>query len=110
MTPHRITTRRTDEHVVVSHDGVVLAETRKPLVLSEQGLPDRYYLPPEDVRTDLLEPSTTTSHCPFKGDASYLSAPGARDAFWFYEQPIEGRDDITGFIAPWPGRVEISVE
>ena len=88
----------------------VLAETRRPLVLSEQGLPDRYYLPPEDVRMDLLEPSATTSHCPFKGEASYLSAPGARDAFWFYEQPIEGRDDITGFVAPWPGRVEITVE
>ena len=109
-TAHRITTRRTDDHVVVEHDGVVLAETRNPLVLSEQGLPDRFYLDPADVRIELLEPSTTTSHCPFKGDASYYSAPGARDAFWVYEQPIDGRADITGLLAPWPGRVDVKVD
>ena len=108
--PHRITTRRTDDHVVVTHDGVVLAETRKPLVLSEKGLPDRYYLDREDVRTDLLEPSPTTSHCPFKGDASYYSVDGARDAFWVYEVPIEGRAEIAGLLAPWPGRVDVSVD
>ena len=109
-TAHRITTRRTDDHVVVTHDGVVLAETRNPLVLSEQGLPDRYYLDPADVRMDLLTPSPTTSHCPFKGDASYLSADGAKDAFWFYERPNADRADIAGLVAPWPGRVEVTVD
>jgi uncharacterized protein (DUF427 family) len=108
--PHRITTRRTAEHVVVRHGGVVLAETRKPLVLSERGLPDRYYLDREDVRVDLLTPSATTSHCPFKGDASYYSAEGVRDAFWTYERPIAGREEITGLVAPWPGRVEVLVD
>ena len=107
--PHRITTRRTDEHVVVKHDGVVLAESRRPLVLSEKGLPDRYYLDREDVRMDLLAPSTTTSHCPFKGDATYFSADGVPDAFWTYEQPNDDRGDITGLLAPWPGRVEVTV-
>jgi uncharacterized protein (DUF427 family) len=106
---HRITTRQGTEHVRVEKDGVVLAESRRPLVLSETGLPDRYYLPPEDVRMDLLEPSDTTSHCPFKGDATYFSAPGVPDAFWVYEEPLEERSDIAGLLAPWPGRVEVSV-
>jgi uncharacterized protein (DUF427 family) len=110
MTPHRITTRQGTEHVVVRDNGDVLAESRRPLVLSEKGLPDRYYLPREDVRMDLLEPSATTSHCPFKGDATYFSAAGARDAFWVYEEPIEGRGDIAGLLAPWPGRVEVLVD
>ena len=109
MTPHRITTRTTEDHVVVEKDGAVIAESRRPLVLSEKGLPDRYYLPREDVRMDLLEPSETTSHCPFKGDASYFSAPGAKDAFWTYEQPIDGREEIAGLLAPWPGRVDVRV-
>ena len=111
MTPgHRITTRQGTERVRVEHEGIVLAESDRPIVLSETGLPDRYYLPPEDVRMDLLTPSATTSHCPFKGDASYYSAAGAADAFWMYEEPNEDRQDIRGLLAPWPGRVEVVVE
>ena len=109
MTPHRITTRQGSERVVVRSNGDVLAESDRPLVLSEKGLPDRYYLPREDVRMDLLTPSDKTSHCPFKGDASYFSAPGAKDAFWVYERPIEGREEIAGLLAPWPGRVDVTV-
>ena len=108
--PHRITTRKGSEHVVVEKDGVVLAESRRPLVLSEGRLPDRYYLPREDVRMDALTPSGTTSHCPFKGDASYYSAEGAKDAFWVYEDPNDDRADIAGLLAPWPGRVDVIVD
>ena len=108
--PHRIETRPSGRRVRVEHEGRVLAESDRALELHERGLPVRYYLPREDVRLDLLEPSDTRSHCPFKGDASYFSAPGARDAFWTYETPIDGRADIAGLIAPWPGRVDVIVE
>ena len=106
---HRIETRPCASVVRVEHDGHVLAESTRALELHEGSLPVRYYLPRDDVRIDLLEPSDTTSHCPFKGDASYWSAPGAPDAFWTYERPIEGREDIAGLIAPWPGRVEVTI-
>ncbi len=105
---HRITTRPFEGRVRVEHGGRVLAESERAVALEETGLPTRYYLPREDVRTDLLEPSATTSHCPFKGDATYRSAPGAADAFWVYEAPSE--DDaqpIAGMLAPWPGRVDV---
>jgi uncharacterized protein (DUF427 family) len=110
MTPHRITTRQSSEHVVVRAGDTVLADSTRPLVLSERGLPDRYYLPREDVRLDLLTPSSTTSHCPFKGDAAYFSADGVPDAFWVYDEPIDGRAEISGLLAPWPGRVEVLVD
>jgi uncharacterized protein (DUF427 family) len=105
---HRITTRPSSRHIRVEADGEVLAESDRAIELDETGLPTRYYLPREDVRTDVLTPSPTTSHCPFKGDATYLSAPGAKDAFWVYETPSE--DDampIAGMLAPWPGRVDV---
>jgi uncharacterized protein (DUF427 family) len=95
----------------VQRDGEELAVSSRAVVLDETGLPTRYYLPRKDVRMDLLEPSETTSHCPFKGDATYFSAPGAKDAFWVYESPSE--DDampIAGMLAPWPGRVEVIVD
>ena len=60
---------------------------------------------------ELLTPTDTTSHCPFKGDATYFSAPGADDAFWVYEHPSEeDAKPIAGLLAPWPGRVEVIVD
>jgi uncharacterized protein (DUF427 family) len=108
---HRITTHHFDGHVQVEKDGTVLAASDRAVALEETGLPTRYYLPREDVRTDLLEPSESTSHCPFKGDATYLSAPGAKDAFWVYEQPSEEHAlPIAGMLAPWRGRVDVIVD
>ncbi|MDQ0793863.1 DUF427 domain-containing protein [Streptomyces sp. B1I3] len=86
---HRITVEPAAVHVRAVHDGQVLAESRRPLLLRETGCPDRYYLPPEDVRTELLTPSDTRTHCPFKGDASYWSLPDAADLVWAYPEPRE---------------------
>ena len=87
---HRITVEPGTEQVRVMRDGQVLAESRRPLVLRETGCPVRYYLPAADVRTDLLTPSATRTHCPFKGDASYWSVPGADDLVWAYLEPKPG--------------------
>ena len=108
---HRIATRRFTGDVRVERDGRVLAASNRAVALEETGLPTRFYLPRDDVRMDLLAPSETTSHCPFKGDASYFSAPGAKDAFWVYESPSE--EDalpIARMLAPWPGRVDVIVD
>ena len=108
---HKIATHPTDRHVIVTLGGEVLADSRRAIALEETGHRTRYYLPREDVRLDLLTASATTSHCPFKGDATYFSAPGAQDAFWVYESPSE--EDalaIAGMLAPWPGRVEVRVD
>ncbi|MEU6734909.1 DUF427 domain-containing protein [Streptomyces physcomitrii] len=85
---HTITIEQGTEHVRVVHDGQVLAESTRPLVLKETGCPPRFYLPPEDVRTDLLEASDSHSVCPFKGTASYWSLPGGKDEVWGYPEPL----------------------
>jgi uncharacterized protein (DUF427 family) len=108
---HRIKTRPSSRNVRVQVDGRLLAESDRAVELDETGLPTRFYLPRDDVRTDLLTVSETSSHCPFKGDATYFSALGAKDAFWVYESPSE--EDalpIAGMLAPWPGRVEVIVD
>jgi uncharacterized protein (DUF427 family) len=108
---HRITTHPFSGTVRVLKAGELLAESRNALALEETGLPTRYYLPREDVRTDLLTSSDTTSHCPFKGDATYFSAPAAKDAFWVYEEPSEeDAKPIARMLAPWPGRVDVTVD
>ncbi|MFI2288873.1 DUF427 domain-containing protein [Streptomyces niveus] len=89
---HTITVEQGGTHVRVVRDGQVVAESRRPLLLRETGLPVRYYLPPQDVRTELLSPSDNTTHCPFKGDASYWSLPDAPDLVWAYPEP---KDEVA---------------
>ncbi|MEU0526795.1 DUF427 domain-containing protein [Streptomyces niveus] len=89
---HTITVEQGTQHVRVVRDGQVVADSRRPLLLHETGLPVRYYLPPQDVRTELLSPSETTTHCPFKGDASYWSLPDAPDLVWAYPEP---KDEVA---------------
>ncbi|MEV0276883.1 DUF427 domain-containing protein [Streptomyces sp. NPDC050610] len=88
---HHIEIEQGAERVRVVHDGQVLADSSRPLLLHETGLPVRYYLPPEDVRTELLTPSETHTYCPFKGTASYWSLDGGpRDLVWAYPEPKDG--------------------
>ncbi|MFF9126065.1 DUF427 domain-containing protein [Streptomyces sp. NPDC014889] len=91
---HTITIDKSDERVRVVRDGQVLAESGRALVLRETGCPPRYYLPPEDVRRDLLTASDTQTYCPFKGTASYWSLPGAADLVWAYPDPKPGVAEI----------------
>ncbi len=96
LTGHRITIEQGTDHVRAFHDGVLLAESRRPLLLRETGLPVRYYLPPEDVRLDLLTPSEKHTHCPFKGEAAYWSLPDAPNLVWAYPEPIDEVAQIRG--------------
>lgn len=105
---HRIETSVSPQHVKVELGGVVLAESDHAVELREGGLEPRLYLPRDDVNMDLLTPSNTTTHCPFKGDASYFDGPGARDVAWTYEQPIEGRGDITGHLSFSDAKVTVT--
>lgn len=87
---HRVDVRDSSRHVRVTAAGEVVAETDRPRVLSETGLPNRFYIPPEDVRRDLLSPTETHTDCPYKGTASYWSVKaGGRmlaDAVWSYPE------------------------
>ena len=110
---HTITITPADHHVVVTLGGEKLAESDRPVLLNETGYPTRYYLPREDVRTDLLKPTDFSTTCPFKGQASYWSAQvngETRDNLvWSYETPIPQAEGITGLMCFFPDRVELTV-
>ena len=108
---HRVDVRRTGRTVrVTSRDGQVLAESSRALLLSETGLPNRYYLPPEDVRTELLSGSDTHTHCPYKGDASYRSLGELADVVWEYPEPFAEAARIKGYLSFYPEKVTIEVK
>ncbi|PKG52991.1 MULTISPECIES: DUF427 domain-containing protein [Halomonadaceae] len=95
----RITLHPVSQRVQVHVDGKLLADSTQALELRETGYPPRHYFPREDVRMDLLTPSETTTHCPFKGHTVYFSLGDNKDIAWIYEQPIEGMDAIAGRVA-----------
>ena len=105
---HRITITPTDQHVEVFLGGEKLASSDRAVRLEETGLPDRYYLPAEDVRTDLLRPTSTTSTCPYKGEAAYWSAEVDgqvhQDIVWSYPEPIPAAAGIAGMLCFWTER------
>jgi uncharacterized protein (DUF427 family) len=67
------------------------------VLLSETGLPNRWYLPREDVAAPLRE-SQTRTHCPYKGDATYWHMGDREDAAWGYEAPFDGVTAIAGLV------------
>jgi uncharacterized protein (DUF427 family) len=110
---HRIDTYRTTRPVRVSLDGETIAESSRAVALFESGLPPRFYLPPEDVRTELLEPSETKTRCAYKGVASYwhvrIGDTLYDDLAWTYEEPDDDGRPIRGLICFFNERVDLEL-
>ena len=110
----RVDALASSRHVVISIDGVVLADSHKPTMLFETGAPSRHYLPMTDVNLDLLEESTTRSSCPYKGDARYWSAlidgRVERDIAWSYKTPMPEATPIAGLICFYDEKLDVDVD
>ncbi|MGW4809410.1 DUF427 domain-containing protein [Kitasatospora sp. NPDC004272] len=98
--------------VTVRSGGLLLADSRRPVVVLEGHHPVRYYLPPEDVHRGLLVPSWESTYCPYKGAAvHYALAPDGGEAVaWSYPEPLPGMEALAGLIAFYQERVQLAVE
>jgi len=98
-------------HYVLRAGGAVIGETDGAVWLHEDGYNPRLYFPREDVAMDFLDQSTTTTHRPFKGDASYYSVVSKsttiRDACWSYDSPLSGAEGIAGMLAFYEDKVAV---
>ena len=106
----RVDVLQSSRPVKVIFGGVTVAETRRARFLFETRLPTRYYIPPEDVRMDLLVPSDKTTACSYKGRARYYSVKiGDRrfeDLVWCYPEPIPECPEIKGYLSFFNERVD----
>lgn len=111
---HRVDTIKSSHHIRVVIAGVTVADTHRPYLLFETSLPTRYYIPPEDVRQDLLTPTATTTRCPYKGVASYWSVKVGdndhADVVWGYLDPIPESPKIKGLLSFYNEKVDIYVD
>ena len=111
---HRVDVLQSSRHVQVRIGGEIIADSHRPRLLFETGLPVRYYLPKLDVRQDLLVVTQTRTRCPYKGEAVYWSAEvaGQRldDVAWSYPAPIPEAPKIENLVAFFNERVDIVVD
>jgi uncharacterized protein (DUF427 family) len=109
----RVDILASSRHVRVDVDGTTVAES-SPRMLFETGLPVRYYLPKTHVRMDLLTPTESVTHCPYKGQAEYWSVRtegGVHDDLaWSYRAPFAESQKIAGLVAFYNEKVDIYVD
>jgi uncharacterized protein (DUF427 family) len=114
--PHkRIDVLHGSRHVTVSVLGVQIAETRRPTLVFETGLPVRYYFAKPDVRLDLLTPIEKRTGCAYKGFATYwVYQQGDRialhDVAWSYPFPLAECVKIAGMIGFYNETLDIHVD
>lgn len=110
----RVDILASSRHIRVEIDGVTVADSHQPRILFETGLRPRYYLPLTDVRMDLLRPSATETHCPYKGTANYYSVDTGtavhEDVVWYYNTPLPESQKITGLAAFYNEKLDIYVD
>jgi uncharacterized protein (DUF427 family) len=91
-----------DANPVRHLEGMTTADSDDTVVVE-----GNHYFPPESVNMDLLQPSSTTTVCPWKGTARYcsVSVDGDvnRDAAWYYPEPKDAAAQIKDRLAFWKG-------
>ncbi|KXK49799.1 MAG: hypothetical protein UZ05_CHB002001746 [Chlorobi bacterium OLB5] len=90
-------------HIKIIFNGEVIAETNRAKRVLETSHPPVYYIPPEDVKEEFLEPANNHSFCEWKGEASYyhLNVKGkqVRYACWYYPEPVKGFAELKYHMA-----------
>ena len=107
---HPITIKPATERVRVTFNGMVVADSKRALVLQEAAYKPVFYIPREDADMSLFERTAHATHCPYKGDAAYYSLrAGGRvseNAVWTYEHPFPAMTQIAGRLAFYRNRVD----
>lgn len=96
---HRVDAFRSRRHVQVVVHGELVAETRRPVLLTETGVPPRWYIPPGDACWELFEADATRTICQYKGEAAYWKVRGTDVRAWTYRYPEAGLSVIAGHLA-----------
>jgi uncharacterized protein (DUF427 family) len=98
------------EHVVVTHRGVVLADTTSSLRVLETSHPPTYYLPRDAFTDGVLRPADGASWCEWKGQAAYFDLVAGAEVLpavaWTYPTPSQGFEQLVDHLALYPGRVD----
>lgn len=99
----RLTFEPSPRWVRVLFNGQFVADSKRVMLLHEQGHLPVYYFPRADVRDDFLTKTEHSTHCPYKGDATYWTVTvgdrTAENAVWGYPDPLPDAPDLADYMA-----------
>ena len=111
---HRVDTLDTSRHVRIEVGGETVAESERARVIFETGLPPRWYLPPDDVRSEALVLSDKRTGCAYKGYASYFSVKAGgveeEDLVWVYPEPLRDAERVKDRLCFFNERVDLYLD
>jgi len=97
--------------VTVRAGDAVIARSARARVLSEPPYAPAFYIPFDDIDFGKLAKTSHSTHCPYKGDASYWSVPsageGGENAMWAYEAPFDEMVEIRNHGAFYTSKVTV---
>ena len=91
--------------------GHVIADSDSAIVLQEADYPPVVYFPRADVALEYMSRTDRSTHCPYKGDASYytvlMDGQFAENAVWTYELPYPAMEAIAERLAFYTDKIEV---
>ncbi len=113
-TEYEIRLEPCEQRVRVEYNGTWVADSTRAVVLHETRMQPSFYFPRDDVRMDFLEKTDLTTHCPFKGNASYWSlkvgGENVENAVWGYEDPSEEGEPLKDYLSFYASKVSAIYE
>jgi uncharacterized protein (DUF427 family) len=108
---HRLLATPLPRRVRAELGGVIVLDTEGALLLHETGLRTQLYVPLADVVAGVtVERTDLSTHCPFKGDASYRTVTVddgvAENALWVYDTPLEQASWLEGYAGVYLDRFD----
>jgi len=107
---YQVDLKPAQQHVRVEFNGVIVADSKRALMLRETRHTPTYYFPKADVRMDLMSKTDHRTHCPFKGNACYwtvkVDGKEAENAVWGYENPYPEISEIADHISFYWDRMD----
>ena len=99
-----------NDHLRIIFNGLTLVDTQRAKRVLETSHPPVYYIAPEDIKMEYLIPTTYSTYCEFKGNASYytieVGTKSLPNGAWYYRQPSPGYEAMANYIAFYPGKMD----
>jgi uncharacterized protein (DUF427 family) len=99
-----------DRRIKVVFGGATIAYTTRAKRVLETSHPPVYYVPPEDIRMEQLQPSDGASFCEWKGRARYYDVVtderSETRAAWYYPDPVPAYRDLKDYVAFYPSKMD----
>lgn len=101
--------------VRIESDGVIVASSINNVFLHETMRQTRYYLSPTSiVDWSMLVTSSTSTFCPYKGQASYyhlkVGGKEIKDAIWYYSYPVPESAQIQNRLCFYNEKVDVFID